>query len=196
MRSNLPRTKRAVAILIASGVLTLAASSPAVSDTRWIRDPEDTPGRFDIIKLRHGHAQRAGVLWHEVKTAEPWRSFRMNGRSDITFEFTVDGEDEFDEYHVYFEFEGKELKAWMVPYNERSDGASIGHPPSRIEVRRPTRRRLRVYFHRDTLGGNVTRYGWSVWSIYKEADSRQCDNRPCDDFAPRGEGPDRLFHTF
>lgn len=174
--------------LFAALAISLLAGAPTAATESRRRDPNDTPGPLDIRRIAHGHAG-GGALWHKIVTYGTWGRKALQGPEIIRFQFSTDGEDRFDEVNASVDLKDGKLQAWIYPYVEGSDYAGVG-PSQRIRLKRVNRRSVKIFFDRSWVDKR-DRYAWSVWTSYKDKNSRHC-TKTCSDRAPdRG----RLVHN-
>ena len=165
MRFGLRRRTRAawfMSILISVSVIM--SSGLAYADTNTQLDPDDSPGRFDIVAARHGHRTTADgkrLLKHRVVTYETWESLTL-ARKNTYFLFRFAGDFQDRTVRVTATDNGK-LVAIMVA----GKGRTIG----KVAVGRPDKHSLTIAFPRRFLGESVHRYRWLVGSSY-QADPR------------------------
>lgn len=150
------------------------------------RDPGDARGPLDIKRIVYGHAS-GDVLWHKLVMDRRWGAKDLEGRSEIRFYFSTDGEDRYDEVHASVDLKDGKLAAWVYPYVEGSDYAGVG-PSKRIRLTRSNRYSIKIFFNRSWVDRR-DRYAWSAGSNYRDERCRRCD-----DYAP-GYDPDRLVHS-
>lgn len=174
----------------AMAVLFLVAGTPVAADTSSRRDGNDTRGPLDIKRIAHGHTSD-GKLWHKVVMHGRWGAKDLRGEDEIRFYFSNDREDRYDEVHATVALKNGKLGAWIFPYTEGSDYASVG-PSERIRFVRPDRSSVKIFFDRSWMKNRTGRYTWSLGTDYKNRDSDNCA-RGCFDYAP-GRNPNRLEH--
>ena len=176
-------------ILIASLVGAFLAAPAAWGNETSMRDPGDVRGPLDIKRIVHGHAD-GGALWHKVVMHDGWGADDLRGEDEIRFYFSVDREDRYDEVHASVGRKNGRLAAWVFPYVEGSDFASVG-PSKRIRFTRPNRNSIKIFIEKSWLDRR-DRYSWSVGSSFRDRDSSRC-RQSCYDYAP-GHDPKRLIH--
>jgi hypothetical protein len=176
-------------VLVGAFAALLMVGFPAHANTAASRDGDDVRGPLDIKRIVHGHGN-GGVLWHKVVMRKGWGADDLRGDDDIRFYFSNDREDRFDEVHASVARKNGKLAAWVFPYVEGGDFASVG-PSKRIRYSRPNRRTIKIFFDESWLDRRG-RYAWSVGSSYRDKDSSSC-RETCFDYAP-GHNPERLVH--
>jgi hypothetical protein len=165
----------------------------ARADSLVRRDPNDTSGPLDVLRVAHAHGRKHSVLAHRIVTAGRWdESDLRNKNSYLYFWFSTD-EDRYAEGRVAVESENEKLSVVYQDYEETSDGASVG-PPTSLRFKRANGRSIEIFLPRRLLG--VDAYRWSVETLYRRASTRCRFGRPlCLDRAPRGTGRGRIKHT-
>lgn len=185
----------AATTLLAIAALVGPVAAPGFASQAGTIDADDTPGRLDVQSIMHGH--RGGDsdrLWHLVKMHERWRAKALRGRASYIYVwFSTDREDRFAERRIWIDLHNGKLRASLEIYDEFSDGAGVS-PIRRLDVTRPSRRTVKVFFRASDLGRNVSSYKWSVDTSYRNADSSNCQ-RACFDSAPDGSGRGKFEHT-
>ena len=180
----------ALRALVATVALTISTTMPSAAGSKSARDPSDVHGPVDVRRIEHGHGDD-GLLWHKVVMWNRWGAKDLHGNDEIRFHFSYDGEDRYDEVHASVAVKNGKLAAWVFPYVEGSDYASVG-PSERIRFTRPTRYSVKIFFDKGWVDVR-DRYVWSVGSSYRNRDSKNC-REACFDYAP-GNNPDRLEHN-
>jgi hypothetical protein len=175
--------------LVGALVTVMIIGFPAQANVTGTRDPNDVRGPLDIKRIVHGHGN-GGALWHKVVMHRAWGAGDLRGEDEIRFYFSNDREDRFDEVHASVARKNGKIAAWVFPYVEGGDFASVG-PSERIRFTRPTRRTVKIFFDKSWLNRRG-RYAWSVGSSYRDKHSSSCREN-CFDYAPRHD-PERLVH--
>lgn len=174
--------------LFALIVIAMVVGFPAQANVAGAWDPNDVRGPLDIKRIVHGHGN-GGMLWHKVVMHRAWGADDLRGEDEIRFYFSNDREDRFDEVHASVARKNGKLTAWVFPYVEGGDFASVG-PSERIRFTRPNRRTVKIFFDRSWLDRR-SRYAWSVGTSYRDNDSSCREN--CFDYVPRHD-PQRVVH--
>ncbi len=174
-------------IVLLLGVL----SGETLADSRSVRDPNDTGGRFDVVLLAHSHSG-GDKLVHRLRMAARWSNRTLRGDNVIYIWFSTDS-DSYAERRIVIDRRRGDLVAGMENYDESSDGAGVGYV-GRAAVSRPTNRAVQVRFPKTFLGDDVSSYKWSATTYFQNNKSKTC-NHSCRDQAPEfGEKRARITH--
>jgi hypothetical protein len=164
-----PRPRRVgVAGAVALALLGfLATTAPAGAGV--YPDSDDSPSRFDMSRVSHGHRLSRGGqprLTHRISTHDAWRALLMDGRpSSFNIFITTDRDGRLERRIVIATARGA-LRARML---DRS-----GHIVGRPSVWKPNRRTVTVAFRRGTLGRRLKGYRWYATTTFHRSSSSRC----------------------
>lgn len=169
-------------------------AGPALADVQKSRDPRDSGGKLDVVRVEHGHGQPKHALRHTLVMRQPWQDSALRGRSVVYVFFSTDREPRFSEYRARIDYENGQLVASIMYYDHGGDYVGMGEPVA-IQVARVGRRSVTIEFARSLFPENVRRYGWYATSEFKSNGPGSCSDVLCYDEAPNGQGVSRVVHS-
>jgi hypothetical protein len=147
----------------------LAAIAPAGAGAGIYPDPDDTPSRFDISRMSHGHRlSRNGMprVMHRITTRDAWRAVLLDGRpSSFDVLITTDRDGRLERRITISTARGA-LRARMLDHS----GDVVGRPG----VWKPNRRTITLAFRRETLGRRSRSYRWYATTTFHRSSSARC----------------------
>ena len=178
---------------VAAAVLVCVILSPATANADRLRvsDPNDVPGRLDILSVAHGHGSRQGLVTHSVRVARgfPSRLLKRNGAFELFFSGQPGG---CVSTHILIDSTNDGTRARMRfvdPLGCGSfddSGGSTQYQPIDAIVTRPNQRTMKIKLNRKLLPGRGD-YGWYAETRFRKRSTR-CE-RACVDQVPNEGGP-------
>lgn len=165
-------------------VLSVVAVAPhTLADTTVTSDPNDSPGRFDVKSVSHGHT-RNGLLTHKVTMWNTWNNGALRGDANqIRVSFNTDS-DRVKEREMIIDLWRGSLFAEMRCYCNQRD-VVVGF----AKVWRPDESSIKVAFPRRLLRKRLSTYRWRVSTHYAKPWHTICRigdgvQSVCRDYAP------------
>lgn len=150
--------RRVTLVGVTMAVICLPSATTTANE-RWIGDPDDSPSRIDIARVRQGHYFEQ--MLYRVVAHEPWEPQDL-GDGRLVISFNTDDRADVERRAIleYVGGGGGQMRARVMNQHGRTVG--------RATYRRPSSRSVELWFKRGDLGDPRS---YSAW-IHVRADGR------------------------
>ena len=138
-----------------SVLLVVALPGTAAASERTVADPDDAPGRLDVIAVTHGHVD--DLLEHSVRTQRQWASSVL-ADGTLTLVFRIGPR--FRTLDV--DYRNGRLVGVICTDRTADGGGGLVRCSRDVTVTRPDRRTVSVTLAPGLLRRDLHRYRWQV----------------------------------